>query len=129
MVRIQPDFFRISPIGLVTLTQVDVSPDLKNGRIFFVVTGSTEVKPVLASLEKAAPFLQGALGRKLKLRYTPKLTFKFDETFEQAVKQRIGIGKPGSGYILSSACSVAPHVKPERLKKLAELATQLGQYD
>jgi uroporphyrinogen-III decarboxylase len=51
-----------------------------------------------------------------------------DETFEQAVKQRIRIGKPGSGYILSSACSVAPHVKPERLKKLTELAAQFGEY-
>ena len=51
-----------------------------------------------------------------------------DETFEQAVKQRIRIGKPGSGYILSSACSVAPHVKPDRLGRLAELATEFGQY-
>jgi len=51
-----------------------------------------------------------------------------DETFEQAVKDRIRIGKPSSGYILSSACSVAPHVKPERLKKLAILAEQFGKY-
>ncbi len=64
-----------------------------------------------------------------------------DETFEQAVKERIRIGKADSlsrlgsakratagGYILSSACSVAPHVKPERLKKLAVLAEQLGKY-
>ena len=51
-----------------------------------------------------------------------------DETFEKAVKERIRIGKPGSGYILSSACSVAPHVKPERLKRLAELASRLGRY-
>jgi uroporphyrinogen-III decarboxylase len=51
-----------------------------------------------------------------------------DATFEQAVEDRLRIGKPGSGYILSSACSVAPHVKPERLKKLAEMAQQLGRY-
>ena len=51
-----------------------------------------------------------------------------DQTFEEAVKSRIEIGKPGSGYILSSACSVAPHVKPERLKKLVELAKQYGSY-
>jgi uroporphyrinogen-III decarboxylase len=51
-----------------------------------------------------------------------------DEAFAQAVKQRIKIGKPGGGYILSSACSVAPHVKPERLKRLAELAAQFGQH-
>ncbi|MEJ2702512.1 MAG: uroporphyrinogen decarboxylase family protein [Sedimentisphaerales bacterium] len=51
-----------------------------------------------------------------------------DETFEKAVIERIRIGKPGSGYILSSACSVAPHVKPERLKKLVSLADRLGRY-
>ena len=51
-----------------------------------------------------------------------------EKTFELAVKERIRIGKPGSGYILSSACSVAPHVDPERLKHLAELAAQFGRY-
>jgi uroporphyrinogen-III decarboxylase len=51
-----------------------------------------------------------------------------DQTFEEAVKDRIKIGTPGSGYILSSACSVAPRVKPERLKKLAALAKELGKY-
>jgi hypothetical protein len=51
-----------------------------------------------------------------------------DATFERAVEDRLRIGKPGSGYILSSACSVAPHVKPERLKRLAEMAEQLGRY-
>ena len=51
-----------------------------------------------------------------------------EAAFERAVEDRIRIGKPGSGYILSSACSVAPHVKPERLKRLTELAEQLGKY-
>jgi len=51
-----------------------------------------------------------------------------DQTFEQAVKDRIRIGKPDSGYILSTACSVSPHVKPERLIRLTELAKELGKY-
>ena len=51
-----------------------------------------------------------------------------DATFERAVRDRIAIGKPGSGYILSSACSVAPHVKPERLQRLVDLAEELGGY-
>ena len=51
-----------------------------------------------------------------------------EATFEQAVAERLRIGKPGGGYILSSACSVAPHVRPERLRRLAELAEQLGRY-
>jgi uroporphyrinogen-III decarboxylase len=51
-----------------------------------------------------------------------------EQTFEQAVKDRIRIGKQDSGYILSSACSVSPHVKPDRLKRLTELAKELGKY-
>jgi len=51
-----------------------------------------------------------------------------DATFDEAVRSRIRIGKPGSGYILSSACSVAPHVKPARLTRLLELAETLGRY-
>jgi uroporphyrinogen-III decarboxylase len=51
-----------------------------------------------------------------------------DAAFEEAVENRIKIGKPGSGYILSSACSVAPHVKPDRLKRLAEFAEEFGKY-
>ena len=51
-----------------------------------------------------------------------------DQTFERAVEERIRIGKPGGGYILSSACSVAPHVRPERLRRLVELAEKLGEY-
>ncbi|MCL5279035.1 MAG: uroporphyrinogen decarboxylase family protein [Planctomycetes bacterium] len=51
-----------------------------------------------------------------------------ETTFERAVEDRIRIGKPSSGYILSSACSVAPHVKPERLRRLTDLAERLGTY-
>ncbi|MBN2270844.1 MAG: hypothetical protein JXN61_09535, partial [Sedimentisphaerales bacterium] len=51
-----------------------------------------------------------------------------DATFEQAVKNRLEIGKPGAGYILSSACSVAPHVRPERLKRMTTLARRFARY-
>lgn len=51
-----------------------------------------------------------------------------DKIFEDAVINRLKIGKPGSGYILSTACSVSPNVKPERLKRLVELAKQHGIY-
>jgi len=51
-----------------------------------------------------------------------------ESTFERAVEDRLRIGKPGGSYILSSACSVAPHVHPERLKRLAQFAEELGRY-
>jgi uroporphyrinogen-III decarboxylase len=57
-----------------------------------------------------------------------EMLYAEDATFERAVEDRLRIGKPGSGYILSSACSVAPHVKPERLKLLATMAERLGTY-
>jgi len=52
-----------------------------------------------------------------------------DEQFEAAVLRRLDIGRPGSGYILSSACSVAPGVDPERIKKMVVLAEEHGRYD
>ncbi|MBN2455379.1 MAG: hypothetical protein JXB29_02390 [Sedimentisphaerales bacterium] len=57
-----------------------------------------------------------------------EMLYADDQTFDKAVKGRIRIGKPGSGYILSSACSVAPHVKPARLKRMVELAKEFGRY-
>ncbi len=52
-----------------------------------------------------------------------------DREFEAAVLDRLRIGKPGSGYILSSACSVAPGVNPDRIKSMATLAEKFGRYD
>lgn len=51
-----------------------------------------------------------------------------DETFKKAVTGRLATGKTGSGYILSTACSVSPRVKPERLGALAGFASRLGTY-
>lgn len=50
-----------------------------------------------------------------------------DATFDRAVLERLKVGMPGSGYILSSACSVAPHVDPERLKRMVALAEAHGR--
>jgi hypothetical protein len=51
-----------------------------------------------------------------------------DETFERAVLGRLRTGMPGAGYILSSACSVSPRVRPERLQRMVQLAEQHGRY-
>ena len=51
-----------------------------------------------------------------------------EKTFLEAVTGRLKTGKQGSGYILSTACSVSPRVSPERLKKLVELSGKYGSY-
>lgn len=50
------------------------------------------------------------------------------ETIRKDVQWRLSIGKPGGGYILSSACSVAPHTPPENIEVLAQLAEEMGWY-
>lgn len=50
------------------------------------------------------------------------------ETIRKDVEWRLSIGKPGGGYILSSACSVAPHTPPENIEVLAQLAEEMGRY-
>jgi uroporphyrinogen-III decarboxylase len=51
-----------------------------------------------------------------------------DKTYEEAVTGRIKTGKIGSGYILSTACSVSPYVKPERLARLVDYARLYGSF-
>ena len=50
------------------------------------------------------------------------------DTLDGYVKQQIADGAPGGGYILSSACSVAPAVNPELLEALAPLVEKYGKY-
>lgn len=50
------------------------------------------------------------------------------EAVKKDAKWRLQVGKPGGGYILSSACSVAPHTPPENIEILASLAEEYGKY-
>ncbi len=57
------------------------------------------------------------------------LQFKTREEVLAEAKRPLLIGKPGAGYILSTACSVAPRVEPWKLEMLAPLADEMGRYD
>jgi hypothetical protein len=50
------------------------------------------------------------------------------ETVEEDARSRLKIGKPGGRYILSTACSIAPHTPPENIRLLAEVAAEFGTY-
>jgi hypothetical protein len=52
-----------------------------------------------------------------------------DEYFEKTIKETIEVGKVGGGYILSTACSVAPDVHPDRMIRLKDLVDKFGIYD
>lgn len=74
-------------IGFVTLTGVDVSPDLKEARVYYSVLGKEKEKEqTQQALERAAGFLQHEIAEALKLRFTPKLTFHLDESLEEGMR-------------------------------------------
>lgn len=79
-------------------------------------------------LEQAKADYGDRLFFKGNLDAVHEMLYADEARFEQAVRQRITIGGPGSGYILSSACSVSPHVRPERLRRMTALAVEFGQY-
>ncbi len=71
-------------IGFVSLTSVDVSPDLKNAKIFVSVLGDENVrKETLEGLKSATPFIRGELGQALKLRFVPEINFIYDKSLER----------------------------------------------
>lgn len=73
--------------GLVTITEVDVSPDLRQAKVFVSVLGSEEEKAsTFRALEAAAHFLQRELRKRLTIRRTPELTFLPDDSLERGAR-------------------------------------------
>ncbi len=71
----------------VTVTGVEVSPDLENARVYVSVLGSDEdARSALAGLTSAAGFLRRELGAVLSLRLVPQLAFHLDESLEQGMR-------------------------------------------
>ena len=70
----------------ITITEVNVSPDLKNAKVYVMPLGGENKADVLNSLDKAAGRLKKIISSNISLRQTPKLIFKIDETFENAKK-------------------------------------------
>jgi ribosome-binding factor A len=67
----------------VTITGVEVSPDLKSARIYFTRFGAdSDLKKVMEGLQSSAGFLRKELGQRMKLRYVPELLFIHDTSFE-----------------------------------------------
>jgi ribosome-binding factor A len=72
----------------ITVTEVKVSPDLRNATVFVTPLGGAEVKPIVDTLNRAARFLRGELGREIALRHTPRLTFAADLSFDRAARMQ-----------------------------------------
>jgi len=70
-------------IGFITLTRVQMSPDLQQARVRYTVLGDEKARAGTAkALERATPFLRRQIGARLRLRRVPELAFFFDDSIE-----------------------------------------------
>lgn len=72
--------------GLVSITRVDTTTDLRYCRVFVSVLDQSDVKEVVKGLKSAAGYLRRELGHVLTLRYTPELQFVADDSIERGVR-------------------------------------------
>lgn len=71
-------------VGFVTITDVEVTGDLQQAKVFISVLGEESQKhSTLVGLAKAKGFIRSEIGKRIRLRKTPELTFEFDEAIEQ----------------------------------------------
>ena len=69
----------------ITVTEVRVSPDLKNATAFVQRLGRTDVDALLPALTRAAPYLRSQLANALRLRTVPRLSFQPDTALDHAM--------------------------------------------
>lgn len=70
--------------GKITVTEVRASPDLKHATAYVISLGGLEMGSILKALNDSAAVFQKDIGQKASLKFTPKVRFVYDETFENA---------------------------------------------
>ena len=70
-------------VGMITITSVDVSPDLSHAKVYFTMLDKKLLDDTLHGLQRAAGFLRTQLARRMKLYTTPEVRFVYDESVER----------------------------------------------
>ena len=73
---------RVSATGMVSITRVDTTGDLRYSRIYISALDKSQEKDILKGLKSAAGYLRRELGAALRLRYTPELQFIADDSIQ-----------------------------------------------
>lgn len=72
--------------GLISVTKVKVTSDLKFAKVYVSILNSKNIKDTLAGLKKSAGFIRTELARRVNLRNTPELIFELDDSLEYGAK-------------------------------------------
>ena len=72
--------------GLISVTKVKVTNDLKYAKVYVSILNSKNIKDTLAGLKKSSGFIRSELARKVNLRNTPELIFELDDSIEYGAR-------------------------------------------
>ena len=78
-----------------TVTEVRLSPDLRNATVFVIPLGGAELDLKVEALNRAASYFRGQIARVVDLRNNPRLTFAADRSFDEANKINTILNQPG----------------------------------
>ena len=78
----------------ITVTEVRVSPDLKNATAFVMPLAGTNEADIMAGLKRSAPFLKGRVARMVELRQAPNIVFAVDTAFDSAARIEALLHRP-----------------------------------
>ena len=68
----------------ITITSVDISPDLRNATAFIMPLGGQDETRLLSAMRRAAPWFRARVGEQAGLRYAPEIRFQLDRSFDAA---------------------------------------------
>ena len=79
---------------IMTVTEVTVSPDLRNATVYCTPLGGRNAPAVIEALNRHKGFLRGELGRQLDMRYTPQIHFTYDSSFDRGAEMDALLRQP-----------------------------------
>ena len=72
--------------GMVSVTSVKISPDLRFAKVYLSILNSRNTKQTLAALKSSSGFIRSRIAAKINLRVTPELVFELDESMQYGEK-------------------------------------------
>jgi ribosome-binding factor A len=74
-------------IGFLTITDADISADLRHAKVFYTVLGDqTQIDNAQEALNSAAGLIRSQFGQRVRLKFTPEITFHFDSSVQRAAR-------------------------------------------
>ena len=86
-----PDIIRVElkdpRVGMITITDVEMTPDNAHAKVFFTVLGQQpRIDEAAAGLQHAAGYLRSQLAQRIKIRVVPQLHFEYDASVERGIR-------------------------------------------